>query len=382
MRAKRDLGTLPIVGFCRAQKVDVNDLLLPLDATIEEAIACIDRSGKISLALLVEQGGRLLNTISDGDVRRGLLHGLALTDLATELLPIKAKMPNPFPVTARIGTDEATLLELMQNRGVRQLPLTDLKGRIVDVVTLGDLLPEAPHPLQAIVMAGGQGTRLRPLTEEVPKPMLPVGGRPLMEHIIEQLREVGVRKVNVATHYQAEKIVDHFGDGSGFGVEISYVNEETPLGTGGALGLMTPPKEPLLVINGDILTDVDFRSMQVFHREHEADMTVAVRRFEVQVPYGVVECEGPRLTGLREKPQIGFFVNAGIYLLEPAVYQYVPANHHLNMTDLIQTLMREGKTVVSFPVREYWLDIGQHADYARAQEDAANGRWRWIGAAK
>jgi NDP-sugar pyrophosphorylase family protein len=291
-------------------------------------------------------------------------------------------MPNPFPVTAPAGAQESALLDLMQSRGVRQLPLTDLSGRVVDVVTLSDLLPEAPHPLQAIVMAGGQGTRLRPLTEDVPKPMLPVGGRPLMEHIIEQLRDVGVRKVNVATHYQSQKIVEHFGDGSSFGVEISYVNEETPLGTGGALGLMAPPEDPVLVINGDILTDVDFRSMQAFHREHDADMTVAVRRFEVQVPYGVVECTGPKLTGLREKPQISFFVNAGIYLLEPTVYQYVPANRHLNMTDLIKTLVSERKTVVSFPVREYWLDIGQHADYARAQEDAANGRWRWIGSAK
>lgn len=382
MRAERELEELPVIGFCRAQKVDVNGLLLPLSATIEEAIACIDRSGKISLALLVGTRGQFLNTISDGDVRRGLLHGLGLSDPVTKLLPIKAKMPNPLPVTARVGTDEAVLLQLMQDRGVRQLPLTDVRGRIVDVVTLGDLLPEAPHPLQAVVMAGGQGSRLRPLTENIPKPMLPVGGRPLMELIIEQLREVGVRKVNVATHYQAEKIVDHFGDGSGFGVEIAYVNEETPLGTGGALGLMARPDEPVLVINGDILTDVDFRSMQAYHREHGADMTVAVRRFEVQVPYGVVECDGPKLTGLREKPQISFFVNAGIYLLEPTVYEYVPANSHLNMTDLISTLISNGKTVVSFPVREYWLDIGQHADYARAQEDAANGRWRWIGAAK
>lgn len=363
-------------------EVDVAALCIGVESTIGEAISCLDRSGRIGLALLVDAEGRLLNTITDGDVRRGLLRHLTLNDLVVELLPIKAGMPNPFPVTAPYGTENSELLALMRGRGVRQIPLLDSLGRVVDIMTLSDLLPEAPRPLEAVVMAGGQGTRLRPLTSDTPKPMLPVGGRPLMELIIEQLRDVGVHKVNIATHYQAQKIVEHFGDGSDFGVDISYVNEETPLGTGGALGLMAPPKDPVLVINGDILTDVDFRMMHAFHQEHEAAMTVAVRRYEVQVPYGVVECDGPRLTGLREKPQLGFFVNAGIYLIEPEIYRYIPANQPLNMTDLIALLMHERKAIVSFPVREYWLDIGQHADYARAQEDAANGRWRWNGAAK
>jgi NDP-sugar pyrophosphorylase family protein len=199
--------------------------------------------------------------------------------------------------------------------------------------------------------------------------MLPVGGRPLLELIIDQLRATGVSKVNVATHYRAEKIVEHFGNGSDFGVEIQYVNEETPLGTGGALGLIERPEDPILVINGDVLTDIDFRAMHAFHTEHDAAMTVAVRRYEVQVPYGVVDCEGARLTGLREKPELSFFVNAGIYLLEPSVYRFIAPNEHMHMTDLIERLLREDETVVSFPVREYWLDIGQHADYERAQRE-------------
>jgi dTDP-glucose pyrophosphorylase/CBS domain-containing protein len=371
----------PVV-YRRAEKVPVPEFLLDLGATVGDAVACIDRSGRVSLALLVDDKLRLINTISDGDVRRGLLNGLTLDDPATKLLPIKAEMPNPYPVTAYVGSDSQHILSLMRARGVRQVPLLDDAERVVDIVTVDELIPEAPRPFQAVVMAGGLGTRLRPLTESTPKPMLPVGGRPVMELIIDQLREVGVRKVKVATHFQAQKIVDHFGDGSDFGVEISYVNEETPLGTGGALGLMAAPEDPVLVINGDILTDVDFRSMHAFHQEHAADMTVAVRKFDVQVPYGVVECEGPRLTGLREKPQLSFFVNAGIYLLEPQVYSFVPANHHFNMTDLIDALVRAEKRVVSFPVREYWVDIGQHADYERAQKDAASGRWRWTGATR
>jgi len=209
----------------------------------------------------------------------------------------------------------------------------------------------------------------------VPKPMLPVGGRPLLEFIIGQLRGIGIRHVNVATNYLAEKIEDHFGNGDGFGVTINYVRENAPLGTGGALGLLGEQADPMLVINGDILTEVDYRAMFAYHREHVAEMTVAVRRYAVQVPYGVVECEGPRVRGLREKPELVFFVNAGIYLVEPSVVQLVPNNEHMNMTDLIGQLIASGKTVVSFPVCEYWLDVGHHTDYARAQEDAKDGRF-------
>lgn len=363
-------------------RIDIPQLSLTVSATIQEAIEAIDRSGRFSVALLVDAEGRLLNTLTDGDIRRGLLRNLSLQSPVTDLLPIKAGLPNPVAVTAPVGTDDLTLIDLMRTRNVRQVPLVDARGVPVNVVTLAELLSEPLAPLQAVVMAGGLGSRLQPLTAETPKPMLHVGGRPLMEVIVEQLRETGVRKINIATHYQAQKIVEHFGDGTGFGVDIAYVNEETPLGTGGALGLMAPPDDPVLVINGDILTDVDFRAMHAFHQEHDAQMTVAVRRYEVQVPYGVVECDGPNLVGLQEKPQVGFFVNAGIYLIEPEIYRYIPANQHFNMTDLIELLMVEKKTIVSFPVREYWLDIGHHADYARAQEDAANGRWRWNGPGK
>jgi len=226
-----------------------------------------------------------------------------------------------------------------------------------------------------MVMAGGQGMRLRPLTESTPKPLLPVGGRPVMEIIIGQLRDVGVKRIHVATHYQAEKIMQHFGNGESFGVDISYVEEEVPLGTGGALGLLKAPDEPVLVINGDILTQVDFRSLHAFHKEHAADMTVGVRRYDIQVPYGVVSCIGAKIRYLKEKPQLSLFVNAGIYLLEPSVFRLIPANEHLNITDLVSKLLQMKRTVVSYPICEYWLDIGQYEDYQQAQEDAKNGKF-------
>lgn len=351
----------------------VPGILVTAETPVSEVIACIDRSGRMSIALVVDAAGRLVNTLSDGDVRRGLLSGVSMGDPAKKLLAIKTRTPNPVPVTAPVGTLERDLLIKMQKHSVRQIPLVDEDGVPRDVVILSDLLPQVTRGLQAVIMAGGFGMRLRPLTETLPKPMLPVSGRPVMEHIIAQLRHTGIRRVNVTTHYRADKITEHFGDGAAFGVEINYILEDIPLGTGGALGLLQRPAETLLVINGDILTQLDFRTMHAFHHDNGAQMTVAVRRYEVNVPYGVIDCEGVHVRGLREKPRLTFFVNAGIYMLEPEVHDYIPANQHLNMTDLVLKLIEAGKSVVSYPICEYWLDIGQHEDYSKAQQDAESG---------
>ena len=345
------------------------DLCLTTSATIRDAMKCIDRSGVISLALLVDEQGRLLSVLTDGDIRRGILHRLDLGAPVVDLLPIKALMPNAKAVTAPVGTDHPTLLKIMQEKGVRQLPLVDSEDKVVDIVLLRDLLPEVTSGLQAVVMAGGFGKRLSPLTEETPKPMLPVGGRPLLERIVAQLQQAGIQRVNITTHYKPEKIVEYFGSGSAFGVDIQYVNEDRPLGTGGALRLMTLPSTPTLVVNGDVLTAIDYRQMLDYHREHAADMTVAVNSHTIQVPYGVIEGEGAHITAVKEKPDIQLFVNAGIYLLEPSVYECIPAQEHFHMTDVVEELLRAKRTVVSFPIREYWMDIGQPNDYQQAQKD-------------
>ena len=347
--------------------------MISADRSIREAIACIDQNAK-GVVLVVDQHRRLIDTVTDGDIRRGILRGISLDKPLSCLIGRDAESSVSKPVTALLGTEREALLKLMHDRGVRQIPLLDEENRVAGLVTLDELFPSQILPLQAVVMAGGLGTRLRPLTEEVPKPMLPIGGRPLMEHLIQQLRDIGIRQVNVATHYRPDKIRDHFGDGRDFGVNLNYVNEDSPLGTAGALGLMDGPREPLLVINGDILTQVDFRAMIAYHHEHRAEMTVAVRRYDVQVPYGVMECEGVNIRRVTEKPQLVFFVNAGIYLLDPPVYDFIPNGQRFDMTDLIQCLLDAGRTVVSFPIREYWLDIGQHSDYVQAQADIKKGR--------
>lgn len=348
--------------------IELQSLFISPDHSIRSAMERVER-GSCGIALVVDQERRLLGTITDGDVRRAILAGTDLESPVSVLLARKISTRYPRPVTAQLGAKRETLLELLHENVLRQLPILDNDGRIVDLVMLDDLIPTQDLPLQAVIMAGGLGTRLRPLTEDLPKPMLPVGGKPLMEFVIEQLRQVGIRRVNVTTHYKPEKISDHFGDGSSFGVELNYVNEDMPLGTGGALGLIDKPTESMLVINGDILTKVDFRAMLAYHLEHRAVMTVAVKQYDIKVPYGVIECEGSRVCALKEKPQMHFLVNAGVYLLEPTVYEFIPNGKHFNMTDLIQWLLAADHIVASFPIIEYWLDIGQLPDYEQAQND-------------
>jgi len=347
---------------------ELQSLFISPDHSIRAAMACIDR-GACGIALVVDQERRLLGTITDGDVRRAVLAGTDLESPVSVLLARKISTQYPKPVTSQLGAKRETLLELLHKNVLRQLPILDNDGKVVDLVMVDDLIPTQDLQLQAVIMAGGLGTRLRPLTEDLPKPMLPLGGKPLMELVIEQLRQVGIRRVNVTTHYKPGKISDHFGDGSSFGVELNYVNEDKPLGTGGALGLIDAPTEPMLVINGDILTKVDFRAMLAYHQEQHAVMTVGVRQYDIKVPYGVIECEGPRVCALKEKPQMHFLVNAGVYLLEPKVYEFIPNGEHFNMTDLIRWLLDSDHIVASFPIIEYWLDIGQLADYEQAQND-------------
>jgi dTDP-glucose pyrophosphorylase/CBS domain-containing protein len=347
-------------------------LCVPVDKSIREVIATIDRSG-CGIALVTDEQGHLLNTVTDGDVRRALLVNQDLRAPVSELLALKTKWSNPKPITALVGTEHSVLLRLMQEKVLRQIPLLDPDGVLVDLITLDNLLPDQVLPLQAVIMAGGSGHRLRPLTDDVPKPMLTVGDRPLMELMIEQLRQVGIRRVNITTYHKSDKITEHFGDGSSFGVELNYVTEDRPLGTAGALGLMEEPQEPVLVINGDILTRVNFRAMLAYHQEHKAILTMAVRKYDLNVPYGVVEGDGAFVRALVEKPLLNFLVNAGIYLLEPLAYRYIPNGQHFHMTDLIQRLLDEGHPVVSFPILEYWLDIGNHIDYEQAHDDVKKG---------
>ena len=348
---------------------DINKLLLGPNCTIPEAIAQLD-IGRVGIILILDQSGRLEGTVTDGDIRRAILNGNDLEGSIDKLLGLKGGSAYAKPITALVGTSESQLLATLQEHKILHLPIVDFQAKVVDLVTLSDLVPSQGLGLNAVVMAGGQGSRLRPLTEDVPKPMLPVGNRPLLELIIDQLRDSGVGHINVSVHHKSEKIIDHFGDGTNFGVSISYLTEDQPLGTVGALGLMGSPRETMLVINGDILTKIDFKAMLAYHRENDSDLTVAVQSHEIQVPYGVIECQDTWVDRVVEKPLLKFFINAGIYLLEPIVMDLIPHGKPYDMTDLIQQLLTDGKSVAAFPVIEYWADVGRHEDYQRVIEDA------------
>jgi dTDP-glucose pyrophosphorylase/CBS domain-containing protein len=352
----------------------IQDHLINPQSTIRECMTCIDGNSK-GIALVVDSERRLLGTISDGDIRRAILKGTDLDAPVQTLLIESKRVAGHPPVTARTGTTDADLLQLMNKEGVRQIPIVDEESHVVDISFLTDLVREYELPMTAVVMAGGFGHRLRPLTEQTPKPMLPIGDRPMLERTIEQLRNTGIRRVSLTTHYKAEVISDHFGNGKDFGVTINYVHENQPLGTAGAIKLLEFSEDPLLVINGDILTHVDFRAMLAYHQKHEACLTVGVRQYDLQVPYGVMECDGAKILKVSEKPKLQFLVNAGIYLLDPNARNYIPSDRKFDMTDLIQSLISEKRNVISFPILEYWLDIGQHSDYEKAKSDFANGRF-------
>lgn len=345
---------------------NLSRLCIPKGSLIRDAIARMDEN-KTGIVLVILSDGKLSGTITDGDIRRAMMANVDVNAPVSTLITLKSGTSFAEPITGRASDSPETHLKLMEDHRVLHLPVLDDRGRVMGLVTHEEFGTHTPLR-QAVVMAGGAGTRLLPLTDETPKPMLPVGDRPLLEIIVERLREAGIQRVYVTTHHKQEQISDHFGNGQEFGVEILYVNEDRPLGTAGALALMEKPTETMLVINGDILTGLDVRRLLSFHREQHADLTVAVRQYDIQVPYGVLECDGASVQKLTEKPLVKFYVNAGIYLLEPGVYRFIPEGEPFDMTDLIQRLLAAGWPVCSFPIREYWLDIGQHSDYEKAQE--------------
>ena len=361
---RRDLGAE--VEFETTAQHRLESVVISPTTSIAEAIALLDKAGTGALVLCTID--RILcGLLTDGDIRRAILQGKSMD---APCLTIASRKPVIAPRSIRTG--EA--LHLMNQHDIHHLPVVDAENRVVEFLLRKDLVPDVRFDLSAVIMVGGYGKRLLPLTESVPKPMLPVGDRPLLELTIQQLRRSGIRDVNLTTHYLPESILNHFGDGEDFGVRLNYLKEDHPMGTAGGLKQMKRPDGPFLVINGDVLTGVPFQEMLVYHRKHGAVLTVGVRKYDMQVPFGIVECEDVRITRLQEKPSLSFFINAGTYLLEPSACDYIPEGRPFDMTDLIQKLLEAGRPVVGFPIMEYWIDVGRHEDYQKAQEDVLKGR--------
>ncbi|MBI2526474.1 MAG: nucleotidyltransferase family protein [Candidatus Rokubacteria bacterium] len=346
----------------------IGDVLVAAGASLREVIERITRSGK-QIALVVDGAGRLLGLLTDGDLRKAILRGVSLEASAGEVM-------NRAPVVATAGLGAAEALDLMRARTIRHLPLLAGDGTVVDLLRLEDLLaPPPPLRCRAVIMAGGEGRRLRPLTESTPKPLLSVGGKPLVEILIERLRQSGIAEVLIAVHHKSGMIRERLGDGSRLGVRIEYAEEPRPLGTMGALPLLRERLDhAFFVVNADILTRCDFRAMWEFHRSQGgAAMTVGVSVHQVDIPYGEFTLSGDRVVRVEEKPRKEFPINAGIYLLEPSVIDLIPAGRYFDATDLIRLLIDAGKPVAAHLIREYWLDVGRHHDLEKANRDMAEG---------
>ncbi|MFO0948665.1 MAG: nucleotidyltransferase family protein [Planctomycetota bacterium] len=347
------------------------------NSLIHDAIQKMSSGGQ-RLLLVTDSANRWVDFLTDADLRAYAMADLSLDQAVQAVLDHRQTPPPLDPHLTDSSAQGEALRDLMNRRHVDFLVQANGNREVIGLVTRDQWespsLGDRGNGVEALIMAGGFGKRLRPLTVDVPKPMLPVGDRPVMEWIIGRLVQTGIRTVHVATHFMPEKIMDHFGDGRRFGVQIRYVNEDRPLGTAGALSLVKTDK-PLLVMNGDILSEIDFHALVDYHHRSSAQMTVGVRKFDYQVPYGVVESTGGLIRQIVEKPVLAFFVNAGIYLLEPEVRARIPLGTRQDMPDLIRGLIADHGSVASFPILEYWLDIGKPVDYEQAQRDARQGRF-------
>nr|WP_186009230.1 nucleotidyltransferase family protein [Tropicibacter naphthalenivorans] len=337
-------------------------MTLTPDATLRQVMEVID-SGARQIALVTDAEGVLIATVTDGDVRRGLLRGLTLEAPVSEVM-------HRNPTTLLKGASAASAQRLMRERGLSHIPVVDPEGRLVALALRDGMTGVEPRSTRVILMAGGLGMRLRPLTETVPKPMIPVGDKPLLERIVTRFQDQGFSRFTLSLNYLGHVIRDHFGDGSQLGVEIDYVEETQRMGTGGALSLLdSRPDEPFVVMNGDILTTTSFGAMMDFHAETGSAVTICAREFNMQVPYGVLNTDGTTLVSMEEKPVHKHLVNAGIYALSPVAFDHIKDGEPLDMPDLIERVKDAGHKVSVFPVREYWMDIGRLEDLDRARSE-------------
>lgn len=343
--------------FNNIAKIQVNK-----DLSIAEAMRILNTYA--SEILLVVDNKQLIGTITDGDIRRGILANLSLDR------PIKEIM-NHNPSYLYEGAIHDDYVELINSKAIEQIPILNANNEVIDLINIKDLFHQPAISSSAVLMAGGLGTRLMPLTENIPKPLLKINGKPILQIIIENLRDQGINSFWICVNYKSEMIKEYFKDGSNFNVSIHYIEEAKQLGTIGALSLLDTNTitGPLIVMNGDLLTKVNFPNLIKYHNNNKSDLTVAVKEFYLQVPYGVINAEEHIVKGIDEKPSFRFLVNAGIYCIEPYIIQYIPKNQYYDLNSLINNIISHKKIVSSYPVFEYWKDIGQMEDFIDAQSE-------------
>jgi len=332
---------------------------LPVNATIGQAIHNLNQIA-IKIVLVTDDKGALEGTISDGDIRRALLKGLDLSSPVTSAIH-----RNALVVPPELGRDLVT--QLMVVNKIHQIPVVDAEYRVVGLHLWDEITTPLPRPNLMIIMAGGMGIRLRPHTENCPKPLLTVAGKPMLEHIIDRAKLDGFTRFVLAIHYLGHMIEAHFGNGERLGVQIEYLREESPLGTAGALGLLNPlPDASFVVTNGDVISDIRYGELLDFHVRHAAAATMAVRVHQWQHPFGVVQMQGVDIVGFEEKPLTRSHINAGVYALEPSSLSVLTADAHCDMPALFERLRAKSQRTVAYPMHEPWLDVGRPEDLRSA----------------
>jgi dTDP-glucose pyrophosphorylase len=342
--------------------MELSQILIKPNTSILDTLKVIDNAA-VEIALVVDDNKRLIGTVTDGDIRRGLIKGTKLEE------PIDSLM-NPSPITAGLNSTDDELLFLMTNRSIKHLPILDKNRRVLRLVLLKDLIKGKKRPNIAIIMAGGLGSRLGTLTQNTPKPLLPVGGKPVIARIAEQLKNHGIEEIYISINYKGSQIKKWFEENPINGAQISYLEEKEFLGTAGALSLLpNKPSNPFIVINGDIISPVNFGSLLEFHQQSHKSMTLCTREFNFQVPYGVLKLNGSQLISIEEKPSQNIFINAGIYVINPELLKYIPEKNRFDMPELINIAIKEGNEIACYPVSDYWLDIGTPQDYIKADKE-------------
>ncbi len=339
---------------------DYKERIVSKDLVVKSALSRLNSLSVDLILFVVDDQQKLLGSVTDGDIRRGLLRGLDLESSITDLMNVSVKY---------VEKGKYSLSDIHDIRSkVSLLPEVDSQRRIVRLINFNE--KRSLLPVDALIMAGGEGTRLKPLTDSIPKPLLKVGSKPILEHNIDQLSYFGIHFVNISIRYLGNQIVNFFGDGRSKGLEIEYLEEDEPLGTIGALAKIREiHNDTILVMNSDILTNIDYEDFYLEFEKRGADMAVVTIPYEVKIPYAVLELNGQSITAFKEKPTYTYYSNGGIYLIKKELVKYIPNDDFFNATDLMEKLIVEKRKVIQYPILEYWLDIGKPDDYDKAQED-------------
>ena len=337
-------------------------IVINSNATVGDAINILNETG-LKIVLVVSENGFLEGTICDGDIRRGLLKGTNIQDSLNKIIHLDNLVVPP-------EMKREMVLKLMIVNKIQQIPIVDGKNRVLGVHHWSEINTVSSRQNTMVIMAGGLGTRLRPATDKIPKPLLKVSGKPILEHIIEKAKFDGFTKFVLAVYYLGNTIENYFKDGSQFDVEINYLRETKPLGTAGALSLLTKNlHDDLVVTNGDVITEINYGHLLDFHTLHNATATMAVRLHEIQNQFGVVQIDGIKITGYEEKPILRSNINAGVYAMKPEALKLLVANENCDMPTLFERLKANSMLTIAYPLHEHWLDIGNFSDFRKANSD-------------